>query len=158
MSVSSISTPTTSPQQWQNVFQQQRQDFNQLAQALQSGDLEGAQKAFANLQSLQPSNGPNSNSSANPIQNDFAALGQALSSGNLSQAQSDFSQLQSDLKSGFQNLPGTQAAGGAHRGHHHHHHSVSSSQDSTSSTTDTTNNSSSSATTTSDGAGVNVTA
>jgi|SRR5215467_16089692 hypothetical protein len=134
MSISSITPNTALPQTWQNVFQQRRQDFGQLAQALQSGDLSGAQQAFSDLQSLQSSNQPgtntNSNSSGNPIANDWAALGQALSSGNLSQAQSDFAQLQTDIKSAFQNQSGAQGANRAHHGHHHHHSEVSSSQDS----------------------------
>ena len=131
MPISNISPGAGSLQTWQNVFQQRRQDFSQLAQALQSGDLTGAQKAFADLQSLQQSqSGTNSNSAGSPIQSDFVALGQALSSGDLSQAQSDFTQLQNDIKSAFQNQAGSRGASGAHRGHHHHHHAAESSPDS----------------------------
>jgi hypothetical protein len=139
MSISSITPNTALPPTWQNVFQQRRQDFSQLAQALQSGDLAGAQQAFSDLQSLQPNTGngtnTNSNSSGNPIAKDWAALGQALSSGNLSQAQSDFAQLQTDIKTAYQNQSGAQGTNRAHHGHHHHHHSeVSSSQDSNNNT------------------------
>ena len=135
MSISSISSGTTMPQDFQTIRQQQRQDFSQLAQALQDGDLTGAQKAYADLQSLQKGNqsgtntNTNSGSSQNPLQADFAALGQALSSGNLSQAQSDFTQLQADLKNAYQNQAGIQGAG-AHHGHHHHHAVSSSDSDS----------------------------
>ena len=158
MSISSIGSTAGLSSAWQNTFQQRRQDFNQLAQALQSGDLSGAQKAFADLQSLQQNNsGTNPNSNGSPIQNDFAALGQALQSGNLSQAQSDFTQLQNDLQTAFQNQSGSQGTSGTHRGHHHHHHhSEASSQDSSGSTsTDTTTSSNSNS---QSGVGVNLTA
>lgn len=160
MFISSIASNTGVSSTWQNVFQQRRQDFSQLAQALQNGDLSGAQQAYADLQSLQQSqSGSTSNSKINgsPIQNDFMALGQALSSGNLSQAQSDFTQLQNDIKSAFQNPSGAQGTSGSHRGHHHHHHHAeasgqdSSSNRTTDSTTSSTNNSQS-------GSGINLTA
>lgn len=128
MSISSISSNAGVPQGWQSPFQQARRDFGQLAQALQAGDLAGAQKAYADLQSLQQNNqsGTNSaasaNSSADPIQNDFQALGQALASGDLTQAQTDFAQLQNDVKSALQKEGGFPGLGAAHRGHHHHHH------------------------------------
>lgn len=128
MSISSITSGTMMPQDFQNIRQQQRQDFSQLAQALQDGDLTGAQKAYSDLQSLLPSNNQsgtntntNSGSPQNPIQSDFAALGKALSSGDLSQAQSEFSQLQTDLKNAYQNQSGIPGLG-VHRGGHHHHH------------------------------------
>lgn len=136
ITASNFSAPT------QNVFQQRRQDFSQLAQSLQAGDLTGAQQAYSALQNLLPSNQSGSATGNNPLQNDFAALGQALAAGNLSQAQSAFSQLQSDLKSALQNgSTQGQASGiaGPHRGHHgHHHHGSAVENSSSSSTTDTT--------------------
>jgi len=154
MSISSITPNPGVSTGWQNVFQQRRQDFSQLAQALQSGDLSGAQKAYGDLMSLQQNQaGANPNSNGGPIQNDFAALGQALSSGNLSQAQSVFTQLQNDIQSAFQNQSGAQGPSGTHRGHHHHHHSEASSQDSSNGTTaDNTSSNTSSQT----GSGVNL--
>ena len=125
MPISNVTMTPFTPN-WQNTVQQRKQDFNQLAQALQAGDLAGAQQAYANLETLLPQN-QTTNSNANPIQNDFASLGKALASGNLNQAQSDFSQLQTDLKSAYQNA-GAQGISGVHHGHHHHHHS-SDSQD-----------------------------
>jgi len=160
MSISSITPNTSSLEAWQNTVQQRRQDFSQLAQALQSGDLAGAQTAYANLQSLQQNSqtgsNPTSGASGNPLQNDFAALGQALASGNLSQAQSDFAQLQSDFKSALQNAAGSLGIGAAHRGHHHHH-PVASSQDSNSTNTTPGNNSQPN-TTSGPGASLNITA
>jgi len=134
MSISPLSAnllSDLSQQRRQNPLQQIQQDFNQLASALQSGDLTDAQSAYSNIQQLLGGNQTSSNSntgsnSSNPIQNDFAALGQALSSGNLSQAQSAFSQLQSDGQTAQQSTASqaqslAQALRAAVEGHHHHH-------------------------------------
>jgi hypothetical protein len=110
MSISPLSTSLLSDlsaQHRQNPFQEIKQDFSQLAGALQSGDLTGAQSAYSSIQQLlqqyQGSSNASANStSSNPIQNDFAALGQALESGDLTQAQSAFSQLQTDVQSARQ--------------------------------------------------------
>src|SRR5208337_560624 len=110
MSISPLSTNLVSDlsqQHRQNPFQQIQQDFNQLASALQSGDLTDAQSAYSNIQQLLGGNQNSSNSNtgsngSNPIQNDFAALGQALQSGDLTQAQSAFLQLQNDVQAAQQ--------------------------------------------------------
>jgi hypothetical protein len=113
-----------------------RQDFTQLGNALQSGNLQGAQQAFSSLEQLQggqssssssgstssASSGPGTTGTggpANPIANDFAALGQALSSGDLTQAQSAFSQLQTDVQAAKQS--GFSSATTQAQGHHHNH-------------------------------------
>lgn len=117
--LTSILSTLSSPQSSQN---NRRQDFTELANALQSGNLQGAQQAYAQLEQSQGAQSASSSSSSNnPITADFAALGKALSSGDLSQAQSAFSQLQSDLKT----AQGTQQQGSQAteaRGHRHHHH------------------------------------
>jgi outer membrane protein assembly factor BamD (BamD/ComL family) len=109
MSISALSSSLISDlsQQWQNPFRQIKQDYNELASALQSGNLSDAQSAYASIQQLvsahqNSSNSNTSSSASNTIQTDFAALGQALQSGSLSQAQSAFSQLQSDLQTALQ--------------------------------------------------------
>jgi outer membrane protein assembly factor BamD (BamD/ComL family) len=109
MSISALSSSLISDlsQQWENPFRQIKQDYNQLAGALQSGNLSDAQSAYASIQQLVAAqqNSSNSNTSSgasNTIQTDFAALGQALQAGSLNQAQSAFSQLQSDLQSALQ--------------------------------------------------------
>ncbi len=110
MSISPLSTSLLSdlsPQHRQNPFQEIKQDFSQLAGALQSGNLTDAQSAYSSIQQLLAnyegsSNGGTNSSTSSPIQNDFAALGQALQSGDLTQAQSAFSQLQSDVQSARQ--------------------------------------------------------
>lgn len=98
MSVSALSSALVSDlSQQQNPYRQIRQDFRQLASALQNGDLTDAQSAYANIQQVLGTDAGSSNSfGSNTLQNDFAALGQALQSGDLGQAQSAFSQLQSD--------------------------------------------------------------
>lgn len=94
------------------AWQQRKQSFEALSQALKSGDLGAAQQAFSSLSSSFPAgiaNDPNS-----PL----AKLGQALQSGNLSDAQSAFSALRS-----------------RHGGHHHHHDQDSASATATASPT-----------------------
>jgi hypothetical protein len=74
--------------------------LQQLGQALQSGDLAGAQQEYGAIQSLGQ-NGPFANGDAFKVsqrQQDFAAIGQALQSGDLAAAQKAFA----DLKSTFQ--------------------------------------------------------
>ena len=110
MSISSLASTLIadlSQQYQQNPFQKIQQDFKQLASALQSGDLSGAQSAYASIEQLLPANQSSSSSAtgsngSNAIQSDFASLGQALQSGDLSEAQSAFGQLQSDLKTATQ--------------------------------------------------------
>jgi len=89
-------------QQLQGFYQQRKTDLQQLGQALQSGDLAGAQQAFNALQTLGQS-GPFA--SADPFRNtqreqDFAAVGQALQSGDLAGAQQAFATLESTFHSG----------------------------------------------------------
>jgi hypothetical protein len=112
MSDLSVSSSASSLQQVnQSQWAQVKNDWQQLGQALQSGDLAGARKAFAALQKDAP---PPPQGAASPAglgsstQDPFAALAKALQSGDLAGAQQAFSQLQ-------------QA-----RGHHHHHHGAQS--------------------------------
>ena len=73
-------------------WQQSRQNYNQLDQALKSGNLSAAQQAYTALSA----NSPNASNPNSPL----AQIGQALQTGNLSAAQTAFS--------------------GLHAGHHHH--------------------------------------
>jgi hypothetical protein len=114
MSVSAISGSGLfdySSQAVQNKTQQFQQEFQQLGQDLQSGNLSAAQTDFATLQQLAPQANPASTAqSSNPIAQEFNQLSQDLQAGNLSAAQQDYATIQQD----FQN----QAA----PVHHHHHH------------------------------------
>ena len=146
MSISALSSNLVNDlSQQQNPLRQIRQDFNQLASALQAGDLSGAQSAFSSLHQLLQGQQTGSNASSNgpsTIQSDFAALGQALQSGDLNQAQGAFSQLQNDIQTAQHaaGSPGqslTQGLQAAVKGHHHHHHHGGGDPDSQSSTSTT---------------------
>jgi hypothetical protein len=111
MSIAGILSSSLFNQNSQAITSSQQsfqKEFQQLGQALQSGNLSAAQTDFATLQQLSPS--ANTASSSNPIAQAFSQLGKDLQSGNLSSAQQDFSNIQQDLQS--------QGA----QGHHHHHH------------------------------------
>jgi len=94
---------TGAAQAGQSQWAQTRSDFQQLNQALSSGNLTAAQQAFNAIQQ---------NGQGGTGQSSLAAIGQALQSGDLSGAQQALSQVQ-------------QTAGQ----HHHHHHRAA--QDST---------------------------
>ena len=98
MTISAISSSNTSAI---SIFQQDRQAFNQLTNALQSGDLTAAQNAYNTLASSPMAQGNS------PFAQAIRQIGQDLQSGDaaaLADAQKVLSSLQ-------------QA-----RGHHHHHH------------------------------------
>jgi outer membrane protein assembly factor BamD (BamD/ComL family) len=110
MNISAISsTSSTSSTQTQSIFQKRAQDLKDLQDALKTGDLSGAQTAFAALQKDLPSNPAAVQKNQNsPGAKDFQALQTALQSGDLSGAQQAFANLKQDVQS-------------AHKGHHHHH-------------------------------------
>ena len=66
-------------------WQQKRQDFNQLASAIKSGDLGSAQKAYATLAAKSP----DAASGNSPL----ATLGKALQAGDISAAQQALSSM-----------------------------------------------------------------
>lgn len=96
----------------QNKTKDFRQEFQQLGQDLQSGNLQAAQTDFATLQQLSPQlNSTTASQSTSPIAQVLNQLVQDLKVGNTSAAQQDIATLQQDFKN--------QAAQPA--GHHHHH-------------------------------------
>jgi len=114
-----------------NTPKQVEDEFTQLSQDLQSGNLAQAQQdvstlsaAFAfgpspatlgsaNSDNVNVASSSSANSSiANPIQQAFSSLEQDLQSGNLGAAQQDFATLQQSLQSGFQQA-------GIQHDHHH---------------------------------------
>jgi hypothetical protein len=133
MSVSSITSNSNLNQSdWQNNFQQLRKEFEALAGALQSGDLTGAQNAFADLQKLQPSSSPANSAQTNgqgggQLAADFKALGDALQKGDMDSARTAFAKLQQDAQS-------------IHH-HRHHRHHASGTQDAGSNAATTLTNS-----------------
>ena len=138
--LSSVLSTYSSAQSSQGSASTRRQDFAELANALQSGDLTQAQQAYSALQQTggPPSNGTSGNS---PVAADFTALGKALASGNLSQAQDAFSQLQNDVKSAQTSASQSPTAHNIH-GHHHHYGSGDADQTSATTPSTTTNNAS----------------
>jgi ribosomal protein S20 len=121
---------------------QLKQDMQALQKALESGDLAGAQKAFAafqqDIQNAQakkgtPTNTANPSAAANQAKQDLDSLQKALDAGDLSAAKTSFAAFQKDVQS---------ARGG------HHHHRMKSTQDSDGSQSTSTNASSTASTAT----------
>jgi outer membrane protein assembly factor BamD (BamD/ComL family) len=101
MSVSPISSSTLfnySTQNVQNTMQQYQQEFQQLGQDLQSGNLSAAQADFATLQQLAPTTSASRAQSSSPIAQEFNRLSQDLQAGNLSAAQQDYATIQQDFQ------------------------------------------------------------
>lgn len=123
--VSGVSPNDATLTNWQEMAQQFKTNFSNLAQAIQSGDLSSAQKAFAALTQNTPSNA----NSQSTIQSDYDALSKALQSGDMNAAKTAFAKLQQDM----QNLRKT---------HHHHKHTEQSNTntDNTNTNADNTDN------------------
>ncbi|HXW90292.1 MAG TPA: hypothetical protein VEK33_07075 [Terriglobales bacterium] len=106
------SSSVSSTQSPANTRQEIQQDFEQLGQALQSGNLTAAQQDFATLEQLLPQNNSTSANANSPLSQAFSQLSQDLQSGNLTAAQQAYATIQQDFQG--------QAA--HWQGHHHHHH------------------------------------
>lgn len=94
MSTSAVNS-TSLNQLLQQYFQTRGSDLKQLGQALKSGDLTGAQSAYANIVALGQK-GPFAGGEPFKItqrEQDFGAVGQALQSGDLAGAQQAFGSL-----------------------------------------------------------------
>ena len=113
MSVSGISSSLFSyPSQSVQNRIRFRQDFQQLGQDLQSGNLSASQSDFATLQQLSSQSVSSTTQSSNdPLQQAFQQLAQDLQAGNLSAAQQDYSNIQQNVQNQASQL----------HGHHHHH-------------------------------------
>jgi hypothetical protein len=99
MSTSAVSSASLN-QQLQQYFQTRQSDQRQLGQALESGDLSGAQTAYNNIVALGQG-GPFANGDPyliNQREQDFSAIGTALQSGDLAGAQQAFSTLKSTFQ------------------------------------------------------------
>lgn len=97
MSISAISStnPLLQAGNLQNLNQQQNTGFQQLAQALQSGNLTSAQQVFGALTGTTATSGLQSVQ----LTQDLSKLGSALQSGNLSSARQAYSTIQQNLQS-----------------------------------------------------------
>jgi len=112
--ISSTSFFDYSRQNIQTKMQQAQQEFQQLGQDLQSGNISAAQTDMAALQKLQPQSSTSSTQS-NPIAQEFTQLSQDLQAGNISNAQQDYAKIQQDFQSQSTSTALTQT-------HAHHHH------------------------------------
>ena len=101
---SNLATSQTSASSTKGAF---RADYQALGQALQNGDLSGAQTAYNNLEQLIPSR-----AQSHTLPTALSAVGQALQAGNLSGAQQAFAALQQLVQQ-------------ANTEHHDHHIGVS---------------------------------
>jgi hypothetical protein len=96
MSVSAISSsnPLNQANMLQNPNQPSGTQFQQLTQALQTGNLSSAQQLFSALNSSATSSGLLSTQ----MQQDLSKLGSALQSGNLTSARQAYSSVQQNVE------------------------------------------------------------
>ncbi|HZR56067.1 MAG TPA: hypothetical protein VFA74_04275 [Terriglobales bacterium] len=118
MSAAAIANSTVfQPGPLTSFFHERRTDLSQLGQALQSGDLTGAQTAYNTLATLSQ-NGSFSGSATNPFRNtqrsqDFATIGQDLQNGDLTGAQAAYADLVNSFRKHPANTPAESGAGPA---------------------------------------------
>ena len=99
----------------QDSLQRFRQEFQQLGQDLQAGNLTAAQSDYAQLQKIEQQKNSSTSQTSSSVSQMFSRLGQDLQSGNLSGAQDDFTEIMKAIQNGSQV-------------HHHHHHGGGSGQ------------------------------
>jgi hypothetical protein len=102
---------------WQDHVKQRVTDFKSLTDAMNSGNLAGAQSAYTALQNDATFGGQDPTAQLfgpnDQLNSDFKSLGDALSSGNMDDAKKAFAKLQQDMQA-------ARNAQQAKRGHHHH--------------------------------------
>ena len=96
----------------QASLQQFRDEFQQLGQDLQAGNLTAAQADYAQLQQIEQQKNSSASQSniTNSVSQLFDQLGKDLASGNVSSAQDDFNDIMKAVQSRGPSV------------HHHHHH------------------------------------
>jgi len=96
----------------QASLQQFRDEFQQLGQDLQAGNLTAAQADYAQLQQIEQQKNSSASQSniTNSVSQLFDQLGKDLASGNVSSAQDDFNDIMKAVQSSGRSV------------HHHHHH------------------------------------
>jgi outer membrane protein assembly factor BamD (BamD/ComL family) len=115
---SSLISYLTQDIQNQGNGNQFKQEFQQLGQDLQSGNLSAAQADFTTLQQDNPGLAQQLSSTsqnASPIAQAFSQLSQDLQSGNISAAQQQYTTIQQDFQNNI-----AQSQGDSGHGHHHH--------------------------------------
>jgi hypothetical protein len=154
---SSILSGFTGSHHVQTKFEQIRDEFKQLGQDLQAGNLSQAQQDFTALSQNLPSVSQSSASqvasqvssatgatgsatSSSALLQEFNQLGQALQSGNLQAAQQDYTAIQQTAQQNAGTVQSNaQQVGGHHHLHHHHVESSEGTSSSASSSTQQTN-------------------
>jgi ribosomal protein S20 len=120
MSVSGISSSSLfdySAQGLQNNMKQVQQEFQQLGQDLESGNLSAAQSDFSTLQQFLPQNSSTSSAQSNsPIAQAFSQLSKDLQAGNLSAAQQDYTTIQQDFQNQAAQMQGINQSGSSGSG------------------------------------------
>src|ERR1051326_8284159 len=98
----------------QTSLQQFKDEFQQLGQDLQAGNLKAAQDDYAQLQNIQQQRNSSvtQNNSINSVSQLFDQLGKDLASNNVASAQDDFNEI----------MKAIQSRGGSQVHHHHHRH------------------------------------
>jgi hypothetical protein len=109
MSISAIPSSIFSPYQPTSTATSVQKEFQQLGQALESGNLSSAQSEFASLQqsfsqSIPSATSPSTSATftptgASPLAQSFTQLGSDLKNGNLAAAQKDYSGIQQEFRS-----------------------------------------------------------
>jgi hypothetical protein len=122
MTISGVSSNTIVSQNGAlSQLQQMGKDFADLGQCLNSGDLEGARKAFAtlkqDLQNVGQSQNVQQTGGSSQLSNDLAALGNVLQSGDLAGARKAFATLAQNIQS-FSQSQSVRTHGNP-RNHHH---------------------------------------
>jgi hypothetical protein len=119
MSISGISSDPTVYQNYaSSPFQQVRKDFAALKTSLASGDLAGAQKAFAALtKGLQTIQRGQQTGAGSLLESDITAIGNALQSNDLAGAQKALATLTQDM----QKIRQAQGDLLSRKAHHHRH-------------------------------------
>lgn len=97
MSITGISSVLSGLQASRSSSSVIKKDFEDLGNALQSGDVSKAKEVFAKLQKDLPSQG---SGGGNPLASDLEKLGKALTSGDLETARDIFSNIEARMSQG----------------------------------------------------------
>jgi soluble cytochrome b562 len=97
MSISAVSGSASIYQPDQSKMEQMKKSFDALGSALQSGNLDEAKKAFAELKKNAPSQGAGGD---DPMSKDMDAVQKALDSGDVKGAQEAFAKIQEKMSQG----------------------------------------------------------
>jgi len=113
MTISAISSGNMQLPQGSNPIAQMKKSFDELGNALKSGNIEDAEKAFSKLQSSAPSQ---AGDGKNPMSSEITSLKKALDSGDLKGAQAAYSKIEEKISKAPNAGGPPQGAAGAKNG------------------------------------------